>query len=262
MFMAGGLILLLLRGVFSHVFRWPMAGVIGYAMLLTYTRTSVILCIAACVLFPVINRNANLKVLIGSILFLSAFVPLIVQQLPGGERAIERVSTLANLHEDGSFRGRLQFFRASLSEAMSEPLGLGLGSHGLSGKVGTAARSGMGDSTGYVQTLRTFGWIGAVLVSISLFGLWRNSSLAIERDNSDSTVLFFRAWFAAGMVVFYSGDWLFTATFFWVISGYVLGRVRYGEDFEFEDSSFDEPRYSDEPSLGFVFGNASNGDSR
>lgn len=258
-FMAGGMILLLLRGVFSHLFRWPMAGVIGYAMLLTYTRTSVILCIAACVLFPIINRSGNLKVLIGSTVFLCGFIPFIVQKLPGSDHAIARVSTLTNIQEDGSYQGRLIFFRASLSEAVNEPLGLGLGTHGLAGKVGTAAKAGMGDSTGYVQTLRTFGWIGTVLVLVSLWSLWRSSSLALERDNSDITVLFFRAWFAAGMVVFYSGDWIFTATFFWVIGGYVLGRARYGEEIEFEDLSFNERSYSDEASVGVILDVASNG---
>jgi hypothetical protein len=248
MFMAGGLILLLLRGVFSHLFRWPMAGVIGYAMLLTYTRTSVILCIATCVIFPIINRNANFKVLLGSVIFLTAFIPLIVQQLPGSAYAVERVSTLARIQEDSSFQGRMKFFRASLSEAISEPLGLGLGSHGIAGKVSTAAESGMGDSTGYVQTLRTFGWIGTVLVSLSLWRLWRNSTFALQQESRDKTLFFYRAWFASGMVVFYSGDWLFTATFFWVLGGYVSGSLSESVANEPEDPWFDEPFINDQSS--------------
>lgn len=240
MFLAGGLILLILRGVFPYLFRWPMAMVIGYAMLLTYTRTSVILCIASCILFPVINRNANFKVLLGAIVFLTVVAPIVVQRLPGSDTAIARVSTLANMQEDGSFRGRLALLRYSLGEALYEPLGLGLGSHGLAAKVSASTKAGMGDSTGYVQTLRTFGWVGTALVALCLARLWRDSSYAFDQMDSDNTVLFFRAWFAAGMVVFYSGDWIFTATFFWVLGGYVLGKVGEYSSTQFEDEWNDD----------------------
>lgn len=255
MFLASGLILLLLRGVFNQIFRWPIAAVIGYAMLLTYTRTSVILCIAACVLFPLFNRGANIKVLLSTVVFLAIVAPSFVQLLPGSEQAISRVSTLTNLQEDGSFQGRLRFFRYSLTEALYEPLGLGLGSHGVAGKAGTASKAGTGDSTGYVQTLRTFGWIGSVLVVICLVRLWNASSRAMMFDTSDSTVLFYRAWFASGLVIFYAGDWLFTATFFWVLAGYVVGQSSEqsaegfsGWDDDYEFGSYD----TDADQLGMI----------
>jgi putative inorganic carbon (HCO3(-)) transporter len=260
MFMAGGVILLMLRGAFSHLFRWPMAAVIGYAMLLTYTRTSVILCVAACLLFPLLNRNASLRVILGSVVFLAAFIPVIVQQLPGSEHAIQRVSTLARIQDDSSFQGRLRSFRESLSKAVFEPLGLGLGSHGLAGKVSSATESGAGDSTGYVQTLRTFGWIGTILVVITLVRLWRNSNTALLQGSGDSTVSFYRAWFSAGMVVFYSGDWLFTATFFWVLGGYVIGRVSNADYEEIEHDWDGEMSAGDGASLqGFILQPASKG---
>jgi hypothetical protein len=212
-------------------------------MLLTYTRTSVILCIAACVLFPLINRGANIKVLLATVLALSVVAPSVVRLLPGSEQAIARVSTLTNLQEDGSFQGRLRFFRYSLTEALYEPLGLGLGSHGIASKAGTASRAGMGDSTGYVQTLRTFGWIGTFLVIVCLVRLWGASNRAMAFDGSDITVLFYRSWFASGMVVFYSGDWLFTATFFWVLAGYVVGKSN-------EESMGDLSAWDDEQEYG------------
>jgi hypothetical protein len=224
-FLASGLILVLIKGVFSHLFRWPMALVIGYAMLLTYTRTAVILCIATVILFPILNRGANLKVLFAIVLFLAVVVPSVVQRLPGSERVFERVSTLANIQEDGSFLGRLSFLQQSFGRAVFEPLGLGLGSHGMAARAGAAAVSGQADATGYVQTLRTFGWIGTFLVVFCLIRLWQCSTRALSSHSGDSTVLFFRAWFAAGMVIFYSGDWLFTVTFFWVLGGYVAGLV-------------------------------------
>jgi putative inorganic carbon (HCO3(-)) transporter len=223
MFLASALILLLIKGVFPHLFRWPMALLIGYAMLLTYTRTALILCIAALVLFPVLNRGANLKVLFASVLFLAVIVPSVIRRLPGSERVFDRVATLANIQDDGSYQGRLVFFRQALGRALYEPLGLGLGSHGIASRAGKSVVAGDGDSTGFVQTLRTFGWIGFALVVLCLVRVWQSSSMALITQSGDSTVLFFRAWFAAGMVVFYSGDWLFTVTFFWVLSGYVVG---------------------------------------
>jgi putative inorganic carbon (HCO3(-)) transporter len=246
-FLGSGLILLLIKGVFPHVIRWSLALVIGYAMLLTYTRTAVILCIAAVILFPVINRGANIKILGATILFLAVIVPSIVTRLPGSEVAFERVSTLANIQDDGSFIGRIGFFRQSLGSALFEPLGLGLGAHGMAARVGASSVAGQADSTGYVQTLRTFGWIGTFLVVLCLIRLWNSSTTSLANHSGDSTVLFFRAWFAGGMVVFYSGDWLFTVTFFWVLSGYVVGLAgdsRASDGDEWNDSYLD---YDDDP---------------
>ena len=136
--------------------------------------------------------------------------------------AATRVSTIGNIREDGSFQGRLVNMGRAATHALSEPFGLGLGSHGLAARVASKESEGEGDSSGYIESLRTFGWIGFALMVSVLYRSWSGSRTLITCKNLDPNVALFRVWFASGMVALLSGNWLFTATFFWVLVGYVV----------------------------------------
>jgi hypothetical protein len=107
---------------------------------------------------------------------------------------------------------------------LSEPLGLGVGSHGLASRVASQGQGGIGDSTGYVETLRTYGWLGFMLI-VSVFCILWNATRELMRTGvADPNLYLFRVWFISGLVAAFSGSWMFTATFFWVLAGYCLKR--------------------------------------
>jgi len=223
-YLCSGLILIVLRPGTLSWFRWPAATLVLMAMLLTYSRTTVIQASLACLLFPILNRGTGIVPVAILCVIAAVFGESLLEKFPGGGTAASRVSTIGNIQEDGSFQGRIVIMGRAAVNALKEPFGLGIGSHGLAARVAAQESGGEGDSSGYIEILRTFGWIGFVLVVSVLYRCWNSSRYLMKRKISDRNVDLFRAWFASGMVALLSGNWLFAATFFWVLAGYVVAR--------------------------------------
>ncbi|EMI42501.1 transmembrane protein [Rhodopirellula sp. SWK7] len=241
-YLCGGLILLILRPGTFGIFRWPMAVLVLTAMLLTYSRTTIIWAGLALILYPLINRGTGMLPIAAIALLAAAAGPSLMNRLPGAESVANRVSTIGSIQDDGSFKGRLILLKMALRHSVVEPLGLGIGSHGLAARVGKASRAGEGDTTGYVEILRTFGWIGFLMIVTLLYKLWKRSSDLARVELDDSNVLLFRAWFISGMVALFSGNWMFTATFFWVLAGHCLGLYDLALDAELDtEDEYEDP---------------------
>lgn len=240
-YLCSGLILLLLRPATLGSLRWPAVAVVLTAMLLTYSRTVIIQTSLACILYPIVNRGSGLIPVMLLCSLVAVFGGKLLDKLPGSEMAAKRVGTLTNIHEDGSFRGRIQIMTDSVRAAITEPLGLGIGSHGLASRVNSKDGGGSGDSTGYVEILRTLGWIGFVLTASVLYRTWNSSTELAALDLDDENVNLFRAWFLSGMVAMFSGNWMFSASFFWILAGYSLGRLDGVYD-AYAQASPDDPR--------------------
>ncbi|HBJ34812.1 MAG TPA: hypothetical protein DDZ51_08620 [Planctomycetaceae bacterium] len=218
------LILIALRPRTLGWLRLPAGLLILYAMLLTYSRTTMIQFGLAVILYPLLNRGVGMKGVVAIVILALIFGETLLQRLPGSATASERVSSIGNIANDGSFRGRIALLGYAFSNSLSEPLGLGIGSHGLASRVSTGMKFGQADSTGYVEALRTYGWIGfALLVSVFL-SLWMATRVIMEAEIPDANVFLFRAWYISGLAATFSGGWFFTATFFWVLGGFCLAQ--------------------------------------
>lgn len=237
-YLCSALILLVLRPGTLLWFRWPAAGLVMVAMLLTYSRTTVIQASLACLVFPIINRGTGVMPVVLLFLLFTFFGESILSRLPGASMATQRLSSISNIQEDGSFLGRIQIIAVTFSASLTQPFGLGIGSHGLASRVSSNASGASGDSSGYIEALRTFGWVGFMVVANVLYRVWRSSTELQRGLLDDSNVALFRAWFVAGMAAFFSGNWMFTATFFWVLAGYCLGKVDLQDTAEDCDSDF------------------------
>jgi hypothetical protein len=222
-FLCSCIIVAILRPNSLGAVRYLAATVMLAAMLLTYSRTTVVQLTVALAVYPLINRGAGFSTVALAALLSLFFGETFISGLPGSGMASQRVSTLTDVASDGSFLGRLAILRGAAAESLTEPLGLGIGSHGLSMKVaGSGSEFGLGDSTGYVETLRTFGWIGTPIVVGVFVLLWISSNAVVKAGVKDVTVYVFRAWFISGLLAAFSGNWAFCATFFWVLGGYCL----------------------------------------
>jgi putative inorganic carbon (HCO3(-)) transporter len=238
-FLVGGLFILLFRSG-NHFFKWPAIALIVTAILLTSVRTAVVQLAIAVIIFPLINRGVSIaQTAIVSIL-LTVFVSQTVELVPGFTRVSDRLATLSDLPNDGSIQGRIQLFFYAASNSVTEPLGTGLGSMGVAAsRVGGMKTGVISEGTGYMSLLQTFGWIGFVAIVSVMWRIWRSTGQVLSFESNDQNVMLLRAWFISGVVAFLAGDWLFSASFFWVLAGYSLGiadRVEY-ENEVFEDDS-------------------------
>lgn len=222
--LAQTLILLLLRPKAAGFLQIPLIVVTAYAMLLTYVRTALIQVVLACFALPIVTKGRGLGILLLLALFFASFGEQLLSSLPGSSRIVNRYSTLGNIQNDGSFQGRMLLVGIAAKQSIGEPLGAGMGSHGLAGRVSTGQQTGVADSTGYLEVLRTFGWVGAGLIVAILRQCWLSSAFVWRQNPRDFDVALFRAWFISGMVVLFSGNWLASASYFWLLAGCTLGR--------------------------------------
>ncbi len=224
MFLGGTLVLILLRPKLLSGLRFPAAAIVLVAMLLTYVRSSAIFVGLTVIALPLVTKGQGLiTIAILSIIGVLFSAPL-SSSMPGAEQVGDRMATLGNIQEDGSFKGRIILMGIALRQGMTRPLGLGLGSQGQSSRVSdNNNQEGIGDSTGYLQILTTFGWIGTYLIVRTLYQLWNSSTIVWNKMYLDRDVALFRAWFISGMVLLFTGNWLAGVTYFWLLAGYVLG---------------------------------------
>lgn len=223
MYLCSGLMLLALRPGTLGWLRWPSAVLVCYAMLLTYSRTTVIFTGLAVMLFPVLNRGSGLAPVIALTILALIGGPSLMSRLPG--QAAARVETIGAIQDDGSFKGRLSLFGIAVRNSIQQPLGMGIGAGGMASRVQKASTAAVADSTGYADTLATYGFVGFFIMIMILYRIWRSSSDLVVWQADDRNVRIFRAWFIAGMAALFSGNWLAGASFFWVLAGYSLGQA-------------------------------------
>jgi len=227
MFLAGTLILIALRPALLGPLRAPAAVLVAIAMLYTYSRTTVIHVVLAVVALPIVTKGRGLGVLAIATVLLAFFGESLLGFLPNNSFVADRYATLGNIQDDGSFKGRIILLQLAIGQAIRNPLGLGLGSQGLAGRVTNTQAAGIMDSTGYLQILTTFGFIGAGLIVAVLRQLWISSRFVHRQQPRDPDTNLFQAWFVSGMVVLFSGNWLASVSYFWLLAGYVVGQEDY-----------------------------------
>jgi len=153
-------------------------------------------------------------------------LPYILSSLPSSEKIGERLETLQALSEDGSFQARMDIGTLGISAVLRSPLGTGLGSTGLAGRVNTGvmeAGAVIGDN-GYFEILLTFGWLGSFFFFYALFLIWRNL-LELERTGQRTdAIMMSKALVVTGAAVMVVGNWLVgpSALMFCIFVGFAL----------------------------------------
>jgi hypothetical protein len=86
---------------------------------------------------------------------------------PVADRINERLETIANIGQDNSFRGRVEFYEEFLPKALLNPVGEGLGSTGLGTKLSAEKLGELGENasfdSGVLELPYLFGWLGTML---------------------------------------------------------------------------------------------------
>lgn len=223
-FLAWAVIPMILNSRWRNVGSWAVVLLLLSASFLAGTRSNFVVIIAILFLYPILTKGhgvANL-LLIWVLVVIGAIYGL--GKIPGAERFTKRFGTESLYGESSSFQIRLGIYRDGLGNIARDPIGQGLGSSGLAGRVENNTIT-IADC-GYVQILAQFGWLGAGLFFGALWLLWKELGVRWKAGNmlfgnrgADPFVLMTRALLLGALVFLFVGDVFSGFSLIWVFFG-------------------------------------------
>ncbi len=222
-FLSFAVIPMLISRRWRNVTGWASVALILATILLTFVRTSIITIVLAVVLYPLLNRGKN-SIRIVVLLCVGALGANYFLGKLSSEKINKRMQTFSTITKDGSFQGRIGIAGYGLTTALKNPLGTGLGSSGLAGRVNTgtlASGAAIGDN-GYFSIIFSFGWIGSYCFFYAFYLVWQRVR-AMERAGVRSeSLMMFKTLFVTGAVVLMAGDWLAgpSSAVFFIFTGF------------------------------------------
>jgi len=189
---------------------WLAVALIFATILLTFVRTAIITVALATLVYPLLNRGKNTMQIMIALAVVAIGLPLFMNALPSSEKIDERLDTLQSITEDGSFTGRIDIAAYGIGAVLRNPLGSGLGSTGLAGRVNTGgldSQAVIGDN-GYLEILLTFGWIGSACFFYGLALIWINLRDLEKSGHRSDAIMMSKALMVTGAVVLMVGNWL------------------------------------------------------
>jgi putative inorganic carbon (hco3(-)) transporter len=208
-FLSFAVIPMLISQRWRNVTGWGSVALILATVLLTFVRTSLITIILATVLYPLLNRGKNTLRMIVLLCVGAVGANFFLGKL-SSQRINNRLQTLNNISEDGSYKGRVIIAQRGLAMTLKTPLGTGLGSSGLGGRVNTGtidSAAEIGDN-GYFSIIFSFGWIGAYCFFYAFYLVWARGRAMERAGLRIESLMMFKALFITGAVVLMAGDWL------------------------------------------------------
>ncbi|MFZ4775483.1 MAG: O-antigen ligase family protein [Terrimicrobiaceae bacterium] len=222
-FLSFAVIPMLISRRWRNVTGWASVALILATILLTFVRTSIITIVLAVVLYPMLNRGKN-SIRIVVLLCVGALGANYFLGKLSSEKINKRMQTFSTITKDGSFQGRIGIAGYGLATALKNPLGTGLGSSGLAGRVNTGtleSGAAIGDN-GYFSIIFSFGWIGSFCFFYAFYLVWLRVR-AMERAGVRSeSLMMFKTLFVTGAVVLMAGDWLAgpSSAVFFIFTGF------------------------------------------
>jgi hypothetical protein len=180
--MMGGLLL-----VFSTKGSWPwLSAVPGYvAFFLSGVRAAWGSWLVGFVVLLFRTKSAHKLKLVGVAAALTMAIMPIITAAPLVDKVTSRLETITRIQEDKSFRDRAQFYKDFMSRAVSNVVGQGLGSTGVSTKLeneGTLGELGTFDS-GIMNILFVLGWPGCLMYGTGI--VWLTLSIVNAKAHAD-----------------------------------------------------------------------------
>jgi putative inorganic carbon (hco3(-)) transporter len=223
-FLALALIPVLVSGRWRITFGWPEALFILSTIVLTLVRTCLILIVVAVLIHPLLNRGraaAGIIFFVG-LVGLAGFAGL--SHMPNADRIGGRLSTFGHMKEDASFKGRLGIASAGMSLAASNPIGYGIGSSGLGGRLNSGSVNSealIGDN-GYLEDLTSLGVPGSLLLAASIFLLWRHLSTCSRFGLVDEYIGLTKTFIVVLLIGMFAGNYLSGLSVVWIAAGQAL----------------------------------------
>jgi putative inorganic carbon (HCO3(-)) transporter len=204
---------------------WPEAFLFISVVLLTMSRSGVILVGLGLILYPVLNRGKSSVMLVGVVALAALSAVVGLKYLPNSGQIEKRFSTLSHMQDDGSYQGRVGLAQLGIVPGLSNPLGLGMGSAGLGGRLNTGSQYGaasvIGDN-GYLELLGCLGLPGALCFSGAAFALWRYLSVCVRYGLDDDYLRLARALLILLLIGMLAGNVFTSFGIMWIVFGRAL----------------------------------------
>jgi len=204
------------------VLGWPAVVLVFSVILLTASRGGLVMAVSATTIFVLVNRGAKKGQVTLALLIVGSAAWFGISRMPNSETVKSRFSTLKNIRDDGSYKGRVQIMTNGIGQLALRPLGNGLGSGGLGIRIneGAVQSVSMVGDAGYFQILLVYGIIGTGLMARGLYLSWRRLTIynQIKEFRSDH-VLLARALMIATLVCCWLGDLVTQFSVFWIALG-------------------------------------------
>ena len=224
-FMAWAVIPMILNSRWRNAGGWISVGILLATIFLTGTRSNFVIIAVVSIVYPALSGGRGLLGLVVTSAIVVLGLSYGIEKIPGSDRFAERFRADSFYGEDSSLTGRLEIYQRGLPWVAATPLGLGLGSSGMAGRVESHETSGMGDC-GYVQIFSQFGWLGGFLFYAALWRVWKElslrwkvSSALFGAGNVDPFVIAARALLIGAFVFLFVGDIFAGFSLVWVILG-------------------------------------------
>ncbi|MEM9753032.1 MAG: O-antigen ligase family protein [Planctomycetota bacterium] len=194
-------------------------------LLATRARTTWLMLLTGLALFALLGRARDSGRMLLMACLAGAAIFFAMPFLPNQEGITERVATLGDVQNDGSFRGRVHFTTVMLGHIATNPVGWGFGSAGLAGRVGETSTQITAFDNGFLQFPFTFGWLGAAVFLAALLILlgraWRARRLPGEAGDVQRLGLCIVLSFILSLATsnFFDNA---HAAFFWLMLGLLL----------------------------------------
>lgn len=207
------------------VLGWPEGLLIVSVILLTLVRTGVILVALAVLLYPLLNGgrgSMRLLLILGAFGLITTFG---FDWLPGAARLNDRFSTLQNMQDDFSCQARMGIAEAGAEIVFSSPIGFGIGSAGLGGRLNTGSVFDTGAvvaDNGYLEVLASLGLPGTFCFGLGLIVLWRYLALCTRFGLRDDYIALGRGFFAVFLVGMMATNFFNGLTVMWISLGQAL----------------------------------------
>jgi putative inorganic carbon (HCO3(-)) transporter len=230
-FLAWAVIPMIVNARWRAVGGWVAVALLLWAVVLTQTRSNLIIIGLVAILYPMLSKGKG-------VVRLAMLTALVVTaatwgmgRIPGMEQINERFGGESLYGQGSSFQSRLTLYQIFTLNVLTNPLGRGLGSTGMGQRVEQARGKTVetsGDS-GYVQIFMEFGWIGGALFFSAMWLLWKELTRRWEAwtrafgvARCDPFVMAARSILLGAMVFLFVGDIFAGYSLLWVFFGRAL----------------------------------------
>jgi len=225
-FLASAVIPMIVSKRWRNVTGWGAVILIIATILLTFVRTAIITIGLATILFPILNRGKNTLQIILLLCVAGLAGSTILKSTPSSGKVGERMQTIGSITEDGSFKGRIAIASYGIVTLLKNPIGNGLGSTGLAGRVNTGeldAGGTIGDN-GYLEILLSLGVLGGACFFYAFYLIWKQVRLLEKSGIRSESLMLFKALFVTGAVTLFAGNWFAGpgAVVFCVFAGFAV----------------------------------------
>jgi putative inorganic carbon (hco3(-)) transporter len=222
-------------------FGWPEAILILSCIFITFSRIGIVVAVVGIVLFPILNGGKNLGRIVIVVALAIGVLFAFSDKIPGVDRMVKRFEILLHIQDDGSFQGRMFIAQASWPFALTHPIGFGIGSSGMAGRI-NGAQNGLVTDNGWLEIMTSLGLPGFVLFAGALVLLWRYFALLRQLGVRDDYLGLARTFLVASLVFTWASNFFIEFSVMWIAMGRALSPMMFEKiDPHFGETEENEP---------------------